>query len=125
MCTASPSSYNLSLQPSYEEAVDISFKLFSPKLGHKSYKQTSAPCAATARSDGAKVVWDAVVATRESRRVVKPGRNVIYAAGRCGGGVMVPSQTGDDALTTVPVNEYETVFSFPTVGENSEMCRTR
>ena len=24
---------------------------------------------------------------------------------------MVPSQTGDDALSTVPVDEYETVFS--------------
>ena len=38
---------------------------------------------------------------------------------------MVPSQTGDDALSTVPVDEYETVFSFPTVGKNSEMCLTR
>jgi len=37
----------------------------------------------------------------------------------------VPSQTGDDALSTVPVDEYETVFSFPTVGKNSEMCLTR
>ena len=38
---------------------------------------------------------------------------------------MVPSQTGDDALRAVPVDEYETVFSFPTVGQNSEMCLTR
>ena len=42
-----------------------------------------------------------------------------------GEGVMVPSQTGDDALRAVPVDEYETVFSFPTVGQNSEMCLTR
>jgi len=28
-----------------------------------------------------------------------------------GEGGMVPSQTGDDALSTVPVDEYETVFS--------------
>ena len=42
-----------------------------------------------------------------------------------GEGVMVPSQTGDDALRTVPVDEYETVFSFPTVGQNSDMCLTR
>ena len=42
-----------------------------------------------------------------------------------GEGGMVPSQTGDDALSTVPVDEYETVFSFPTVGKNSEMCLTR
>ena len=42
-----------------------------------------------------------------------------------GEGGMVPSQTGDDALGTVPVDEYETVFSFPTVGKNSEMCLTR
>jgi hypothetical protein len=28
-----------------------------------------------------------------------------------GEGVMVPSQTGDDALRAVPVDEYETVFS--------------
>ena len=39
--------------------------------------------------------------------------------------VMVPSQVVDDALGTVPVDEYETVFSFPTVGKNSEMCLKR
>ena len=38
---------------------------------------------------------------------------------------MVPSQVVEDALGTVPVDEYETVFSFPTVGKNSEMCLTR
>ena len=42
-----------------------------------------------------------------------------------GEGVMVPSQVVEDALGTVPVDEYETVFSFPTVGKNSEMCLTR
>ena len=42
-----------------------------------------------------------------------------------GEGVMVPSRVVDDALGTVPVDEYETVFSFPTVGKNSEMCLTR
>ena len=42
-----------------------------------------------------------------------------------GEGVTVPSQVGDDALGIVPVDEYETVFSFPTVGQNSDMCLTR
>ena len=54
-------------------------------------RQTSAPRAATAAADGAKAAWDAVAATRESRRLVKPGRDVIYAAGRCRG-------RGDGAL---------------------------
>ena len=38
-----------------------------------------------------------------------------------GEGVMVPSQVGDDAPGTVPVDEYETVFSFPTVGKDSAL----
>ena len=42
-----------------------------------------------------------------------------------GEGVTVPSQVGDDALGIVPVDEYETVFSFPTVGKDSELCVTR
>ena len=42
-----------------------------------------------------------------------------------GEGVTVPSQVGDDALGIVPVDEYETVFSFPTVGKDSELCATR
>ena len=42
-----------------------------------------------------------------------------------GEGVTVPSQVGDDTLGIVPVNEYETVFSFPTVGKDSELCVTR
>ena len=42
-----------------------------------------------------------------------------------GEGVTVPSQVGDDALGIVPVNEYETVFSFPTVGKDSELCVTQ
>ena len=42
-----------------------------------------------------------------------------------GEGVMVHSQVGDDALGTVAVDEYETVFSFQTVGKDSELCVTR
>ena len=37
----------------------------------------------------------------------------------------VPSRVGDDALGIVPVDEYERVFSFPTVGKDSELCVTR
>lgn len=40
-----------------------------------------------------------------------------------GEGVMVPSQAGDDALGIVPVDEYNTVFSFPTVGKDSEIYK--
>ena len=42
-----------------------------------------------------------------------------------GEGVTVPSQVGDDTLGIVPVKEYERVFSFPTVGKDSELCVTR
>ena len=42
-----------------------------------------------------------------------------------GEGVTVPSQVDDDALGIVPVDEYETVFSFPTVGNDSELSVTR
>ncbi len=68
---------------------------------------------------------DVVTATRESRRLVEPGRDVIYAVGRCRGRGDGALQAGDDALGIVPVDEYETVFSFPTVGKDSEMCVTR
>jgi len=42
-----------------------------------------------------------------------------------GEGVTVLSRVGDDALGIVPVDEYETVFSFPTVGKDSVLCVTR
>jgi hypothetical protein len=42
-----------------------------------------------------------------------------------GEGVTVPSRVGDDALGIVPEDEYETVFSFPTVGKDSVLCVTR
>ena len=59
-----------------------------------SSRQTSAPRAATAGSGGARAAWNVVAATRESRRLVEPGRDVIYAAGRCRG-------RGDGALQVV------------------------
>ena len=41
-----------------------------------------------------------------------------------GEGLMVPSQACDDALGFVPVDEYNTVFSFPTV-EKEKICVTK
>ena len=63
---------------------------------------------------------DARVATT---RQARPRRDI--CGGRCRGRGDGALRVVDDALGTVPVGEYETVFSFPTVGKNSEMCLTR